>query len=160
MQKDNSLLNSRRFLPLFGIQAFNALTDHVLKNAILVMITYHGLSIYGLSREISLNLATLSFILPFFLFSSYAGKLADTYSKVKLIRIIKTCELGIVFIAALSFILHSLALMIFSLVIIGIHSTFFSPIKYSILPQYFDERKALLLANGYIEFATFVFISI
>ncbi len=152
----NSLLNSRKFLPLFTIQFLNAINDHILKNAILVMITYQGMVLAGLSRELSVNIATLLFILPFFLCSAYAGKLADTYSKVFLIKIIKFCEIGIVIVAIIGFITHDFYISITSLVAMGIHSSFFGPIKYSILPQYFSERKPLLLANGYIELGTFV----
>ncbi|TXI93916.1 MAG: MFS transporter [Neisseriales bacterium] len=153
---NNSLLNTRRFLPLFSIQFLNAVNDHILKNAILVMITYQGMVLSGMSREMSVNLATLLFILPFFLCSSYAGKIADAYSKVFLIKIIKFCEIGIVVLAAIGFICHDFYISIIALIGMGIHSSFFGPIKYSILPQYFNDRKPLLLANGYIELGTFV----
>jgi hypothetical protein len=66
MQVENSLLNTRKFLPLFSVQFLNAMSDHMLKNAILVMITYQGLTIGGLSPELSVNISTLLFILPFF----------------------------------------------------------------------------------------------
>ena len=152
----SSLVNTRTFVPLFSIQFLNALNDHILKNAILVMITYQGLLIAGLKAAISVNIATLLFILPFFIFSSYGGKVADMCSKVKLIRFIKFCEIGIIFAAAVGFYTKNINIMVFSLVTMGIHSTFFGPIKYSILPQYISDRKELLLANGYVELGTFV----
>lgn len=160
MQVENSLLNTRKFLPLFSVQFLNAMSDHMLKNAVLVMITYQGLTIGGLSPELSVNISTLLFILPFFLFSSYAGKIADMYSKVKLIRYIKICEIFIIALAATGIFSRSIEILIFSLVAMGTHSTFFGPIKFSILPQYIKERKILLLANGYIELGTFVAVLI
>ena len=160
MKVENSLLNTRKFLPLFSVQFLNAMSDHMLKNAILVMITYQGLTIGGLSPELSVNISTLLFILPFFLFSSYAGKIADMYSKVKLIRYIKICEIFIIVLAATGIFSRSVEILIFSLVAMGTHSTFFGPIKFSILPQYIKERKVLLLANGYIELGTFVAVLI
>lgn len=147
-------------MPLFSIQFLNAINDHVLKNAILVMITYQGMVLSGLSKELSVNIATLLFILPFFLCSAYAGKIADTYSKVFLIRVIKFCEISIIILAIIGFYNHHFFIMISSLIAMGVHSSFFGPIKYSILPQYFTERRALLLANGYIELGTFIAVLI
>jgi MFS family permease len=82
------------------------------------------------------------------------------YSKVKLIRYIKICEIFIILLAATGIVSRSIEILIFSLVAMGTHSTFFGPIKFSILPQYIKERKILLLANGYIELGTFVAVLI
>ena len=157
-QNDQSLLNKQRFLPLFSIQFLNAMNDLVLKNAILVLITYHGLVVYGLSKDVSVNIAALLFILPFFFFSSYAGKIADSTSKVILIKIIKGFELLIIIVASIGFLKHNIIILMLSLMAMGVHSTFFGPIKFSILPQYISENKKLLLANGFIEMGTFVAI--
>lgn len=156
MTNSNSLVNPRRFLSLFFLQSLNALNDNILRNAIVVMIAFNGLKLAGLSTEISVNIVALCFILPYFLFSSYAGKLADFYSKVTLVRTIKYCELGIIVIIVLGFHYKNLSLLTLAITMMGVHSAFFSPIKYSILPQYFNQKNKLLLANGYIEFGTFV----
>lgn len=153
---NSKILNSHKFLPLFIIQFLNALNDNILKNAILVMITYQSFKLFGLSSELSVNIVALMFILPFFLFSATGGKIGDAYCKVKLIKVIKYCEVLIIMIAAIGFFTKNLKILIVALVAMGIHSTFFGPIKYSILPQYISDRKALLLANGYIEFGTFI----
>ncbi len=39
----------------------------------------------------------------------------------------------------------------------GVHSTFFGPVKYAILPQHLD-GKDLLAGNAYVEAATFLAI--
>lgn len=153
---ENHLLNSHKFVPLFIIQFLNALNDNILKNAILVLISYQGFRFLGLNAELSVNIVALLFILPFFLFSSYSGKIGDAYCKVKLIKIIKYCEVLIITIAGIGFFTQNLIILISALVMMGIHSTFFGPIKYSILPQYIHRRKSLLLANGCVEFGTFV----
>lgn len=155
-QSNADILNSHKFLPLFVIQFLNALNDNILKNAILVMITYQSFKLFGLSSELSVNIVAFMFILPFFLFSATGGKIGDAYCKVKLIRLIKYCEVLIIMLAAIGLFTKNLKILIVALVAMGIHSTFFGPIKYSILPQYIGDRKALLLANGYIECGTFV----
>lgn len=160
MPNDSSLLNTRKFLPLFATLFMTAGSDNLLRSAILVMLTYNGVTFLGISKVVAVNLATLAFLLPYFLFSSYAGKLADIYNKVIIIRVIKFCELLIVAVAAAGFYYRNAEIAILSLFMMGIHSTFFSPIKYSILPQYFNERQKLLLANGFVEAGTFVAVLI
>lgn len=151
-----SILNSHKFLPLFVIQFLNALNDNILKMAVLVMITYQGFKLFGLGAELSVNIVALLFVLPFFLFSVYGGKIGDAYCKARLIKIIKYCEVVIITFAAIGFFTKSLTILVLALFLMGVHSTFFGPIKYSILPQYISDRKLLLLANGYTEFGTFV----
>ena len=152
----NSLLNPRKFLPLFAILFLNASSDHILRNATIVMLAYQGVCWAGMSSIVAVNIFTLVFILPFFLFSSYAGKLADATNKVTLIKRIKYYELLIVVVAGIGFYYRSPWLMLLALFSMGIHSTFFGPIKYSILPEYLTVRKQLLLANGYVELGTFI----
>lgn len=160
MLNDNSLLNTRKFLPLFATLFMTASSDNLLRSAILVMLTYNGVTFLGLSKAVAVNLATLAFLLPFFIFSSYAGKLADIYSKVVIIKVIKFCEFLIVIVASIGFYYRNAEITILSLFMMGVHSTFFSPIKYSILPQYFSDRRKLLLANGFVEAGTFVAVLI
>lgn len=50
--------------------------------------------------------------------------------------------------------------MMLAVLLMSSHSTFFSPIKYSILPQYFSKPKKLLLANSYVEVGSFVAVLI
>ena len=85
------------------------------------------------------NLAAGIFILPFFLFSATAGQLADKYDKARLARLVKVLEIVIMLIAGAGFGLHSLSLLLFSLFLLGLHSTLFGPVKYAILPQHLRE---------------------
>ena len=81
------------------------------------------------------------------------------YSKVKLIRYIKICEIFIILIAATGIFSRSIEILIFRLLLWELIQLF-GPIKFSILPQYIKERKILLLANGYIELGTFIAVLI
>lgn len=153
---NESLLNTRKFSGIFSIQFLNAVNDNLLKNAALVMIAYHGLSILHFSSSASVNIVAIAFILPFFVFASYSGKIADSHDKVTLIRIIKICELMITLIATIGILYKNIWLILLAILAMSTHSTFFAPIKYSILPQYFSNRRKLLLANSLIEGGTFV----
>lgn len=157
---NESLLNSKKFSGLFSIQFLNAMNDNLLKNAILVMLAFKSIKLCGLSSEVAINISTMLFILPFFLFASYAGKLADSMNKISLIRIIKFCEIFITLIACGGIIYQNIWLMLIAILAMSTHSTFFSPIKYSILPQYFTNRKKLLIANSYVEVGSFIAVLI
>ncbi|MFT4020974.1 MAG: MFS transporter, partial [Acinetobacter sp.] len=135
MEKKQSLLISRRFTPMFLTQFFGALNDNVYKQSLLLVITY-GLIQQSTSNVSTLNnLAALLFILPYFIFSATAGQIADKYERSKLVRLIKLLEIIIMVVGSLGFILGNLYILLFALFGMGIHSAFFGPIKYAILPE-------------------------
>jgi MFS family permease len=151
------LLRQKRFLPLFVTQFLGAFNDNVLKNSLVILIAFQGASMSSLPPEMMINLCAGLFILPFFLFSATAGQLADKFEKSRLIRLVKLMEIGIMFIAAIGFWLPNLWLLLTSLFLMGVHSAFFGPIKYSILPQHLREEE-LMGGNGLIEAGTFLAI--
>ena len=157
MSKQSGLLRVRRFAPLFVTQFLGALNDNVLKNAMVVLLTFQAASWTTLKAELLANLAAGIFILPFFLFSATAGQLADKYDKAALARLVKLLEIGIVLVAGTGFVLHSLAVLFFSLFLLGLHSTLFGPVKYAILPQHLKSDE-LVGGNALIEAGTFVAI--
>jgi len=106
---------------------------------------------------ILLNVAAVAFILPFFLFGSTAGQLADKYEKSMLIRRIKIAEICIMVMGSIALYLQSVGLMLFILFALGAQSAFFGPIKYSILPQHLAPEE-ILDANAYVESGTFIAI--
>lgn len=152
-----NLLSTRRFLPLFTTQFLGAFNDNMLKNALLILITYRLSSDNPGSTQMLVTLAAGLFILPFFLFSATAGQLADKYDRAKLTRIIKTAEIIIMIFAIAGFYLHHTSLLMTSLFCMGVHSTFFGPIKYALLPQHLQQNE-LLLGNAWVEAGTFLAI--
>jgi len=111
MQASLRLLNKRRFLPLFVTQFLGALNDNVLKNALVVLLTFQAASWTALRPELLANLAAGIFILPFFLFSATAGQLADKYDKARLARLVKLLEIVIVLIAGVGFAMRNIELL-------------------------------------------------
>jgi len=159
MHKPNQfdLFRQKRFLPLFLTQFAGAFNDNLFKNAFLVLIAFHGLSTAGLNAATLVNMAAGVFILPFFLFSTLAGQLAEKYDKATLAQWIKLLEIAIMIVAGIGFILHSAALLMSCLFLMGVHSALFGPLKYSVLPQYLQENE-ILGGNGLIEMGTFIAI--
>lgn len=153
MEKKQTLLTSRRFLPMFLTQFFGALNDNVYKQSLLLVITY-GL-IQNTSNNISIlnNLAALLFILPYFIFSATAGQIADKFERSQLIRYIKLLEIGIMIIGSCGFLLGHISLLLFSLFLMGVHSTFFGPIKYAILPEILKPNE-LMTGNALFQTGT------
>ena len=153
------LLASPRFAPVFWTQFFGALNDNVLKNALVILIEFRAADVFGLSPAQMVSLSGGIFILPFFLFSATAGQLADAMEKAKLMRIVKWTEVAIMALATAGFAFQQIGFLLFCLFMMGMHSTFFGPIKYSILPQTLDD-KDLVGGNALVESGTFLAILI
>ena len=157
MSEQFRLLKKKRFAPLFITQFLGAFNDNLFKNALVVLLTFHTAQWSTLSAGVLANLAAGIFILPFFLFSAFAGQLADKYDKAKLARLTKLLELVITLVALWGFIEHSLYILLSALFLLGLQSTLFGPVKYSLLPQHLKQSE-LLGGNALIEAGTFVSI--
>ncbi|MDY6888009.1 MAG: MFS transporter [Pseudomonadota bacterium] len=151
------LLSSKRFLPLFVTQFLSAMNDNVYKQSVLILLVFQAATLGD--GALYSNLAAGLFILPFFLFSGMAGQLAEKTEKSKLIRLVKFCEIPIMVIGAASIFTQYVWLMLTTVFFMGLQSTFFGPLKYSILPQHVAPNE-LTKANGLVESATFVAILI
>lgn len=156
MQTSFRLLGQRRFLPLFVTQFLGAFNDNLYKMAMVVLVTYTILNDPKLEANFS-ALASGVFILPFFLFSAISGQLADAMDKARLIRIIKSAEIVILIVGGIGLVSHSIPLLLIALFAMGVHSAFFGPIKYAILPQHLD-MKHVLGGTGLVEAGTYIAI--
>jgi len=153
------LLARRRFLPLFITQFLGAMNDNVLKNALVILVIYRLADAAGLNGQILATVAAGIFILPFFLFSATAGQLADRLDKKLMTVAVKASEVVIMLLAIVGFVAESIFLLMTALFLMGVHSTFFGPIKYGILPAHLG-RHELLAGNALIEAGTFLAILI
>ena len=157
MQGATTLLRKRRFLPLFATQFLNAFNDNLFKMSMVILATYTILQ-GGEKEEAYYNaIAGAVFILPFFLLSAIAGQIADSSDKARAIRVIKTMEIVIMMVGASGIFLHNISLMFVALFAMGVHSTFFGPIKYGILPQHLPEDE-VLAGTGLVEAGTYIAI--
>ena len=150
------LLRARRFLPLFATQFLGAFNDSLFKQAVVLFVTYQLLQ--NPAKEFQFSaIAQGLFILPFFLFSALSGQLADDHDKAKLIRIIKFAEILIMIVGGAGLMLENIPLMLAAVFAMGVHSTFFGPIKYAILPQHLGHDE-VLGGTGLVEAGTYIAI--
>ena len=156
IQNVTHLLRARRFLPLFATQFLGAFNDSLFKQAVVLFVTYQLYS--NPAKEFQFSaIAQGLFILPFFLFSALSGQLADDHDKARLIRIIKLAEIGIMLVGGAGLMLANIPLMLAAVCAMGVHSTFFGPIKYAILPQHL-EKDEVLGGTGLVEAGTYLAI--
>lgn len=150
-----SLLTQRRFSPFFWTQFLGAFNDNLFKTALMVALTYDALSWTTLEPGLLNNLIPGLFILPYVVFSATAGQIADKVEKGRLSRFVKLLEVGIMLVAGIGWVTHTLWLLIAAVVGMGVHSTLFGPVKYAYLPQHLKPEE-LVGGNGVIEMGTFV----
>ncbi|BCN92274.1 MFS transporter [Thiomicrorhabdus immobilis] len=152
----SNLLFSKRFYPIFWVQFLGAFNDNLFKNALVMLITFRLSSSAG-DTGLLITFAAGLFILPFFLFSSLAGQIADHYPKQRLIKKIKLAEILIMGLGAIALLSQELILLFLTLFLMGSQSAFFGPIKYSVLPEILPENE-LLRGNGLFSGSTFIAI--
>ena len=159
------LLRTRRFLPLFVTQLFNAFNDNLYKTTMVLFVVYAVYSDPATEASFS-ALASGLFILPFFILSALAGQLADMRDKAKIIRTVKACEIGLMIIGACGLYLAyngimvqtlAIPLLLLALFLTGVQSTFLGPIKYAILPQHL-QKDEVLAGTGLVEAGTYIAI--
>ncbi len=151
------LLRSRRFGPLFSVQFLGAFNDNVFRFALIIFITFTLADKFGVDTRTLVVISGGIFILPFFLFSSIAGQIADKYEKSRVIRRVKFVEIVVMSLAAIGFWLENATFLFVVLFLMGTQSTFFGPLKYGILPQHL-ETEELTGGNGLIQMGTYAAI--
>ena len=154
---DLSLLVKRRFGPIFAVQFLGAFNDNLLKFAMLFLANFGIFVAEPGKAELLAAIATGLFILPYFLFSALAGQVADMIDKARLIRWIKLAEIMIMALGLAGFWFQSIPILLASLFLMGLHSTLFGPVKYSILPQHLGNAE-IMGGTGLIEGGTFLAI--
>jgi len=150
------LRSNPAFFYLFLSQFLGAFNDNFFKNALIMFITFK-LSQSPEQTGLLITLAAGLFILPFFLFSSLAGQLADRYTKTELIKKINLAEVLVMLLGAMSLLNQQIELLLMTLFLMGTQSTFFGPLKYSVLPEMLD-KQSLMQGNALFSGSTFVAI--
>ncbi|PZQ54411.1 MAG: hypothetical protein DI555_12875 [Novosphingobium pentaromativorans] len=151
------MLTKRRFAPMFGVQFLGAFNDNLLKFAMLFLANF---TIYAEQPEKAEMLAAVAsgiFIAPYFLFSALAGQLADRIDKARLVRWVKLAEVAIMTLGLAGLWFHAIPALLVALFLMGLHSTIFGPVKFSILPQHLREHE-IMGGTGLFEAGTFLAI--
>ena len=141
--------------PFLWTQFLGAFNDNLYK--MVVLLTALEASTNAGSSSGYVSLVGAVYILPYFLFSGYAGDVADIYSKRSVLVTVKLLEIGIMLSALLALYSGRIEVMLAVLFLMALNSTFFSPAKYGILPEMLPDRD-LSRANGLLEMSTFLAI--
>ena len=150
------LLSVRRFAPLFACQFLGAFNDNIFRSAFIAMVAFGALA----GRDNSGALIQLSlalFMLPFFLFSAAAGKLADNIGKRPVLVAAKVAEIAVMAAAAVGVYLQNPAALLACVFLAGTQSALFGPVKYSLLPSLLP-RGELVAGNILVSASTFAAI--
>jgi acyl-[acyl-carrier-protein]-phospholipid O-acyltransferase/long-chain-fatty-acid--[acyl-carrier-protein] ligase len=99
--------------------------------------------------------AGLVFVIPFLLFSSTAGVLADRFSKQRLLMGIKGVEIATMVLAMIAFALKSIWASYSLLFLLSTHSAMFGPSKYAIISELVPQEE-VSRANGLITSFTYL----
>jgi 1-acyl-sn-glycerol-3-phosphate acyltransferase len=150
-------LSHRRFRGLFWAQTLGALNDNIFKNALVILVLYHGWSFRGVTPESFAVLAGAIFIIPFLMFSAPGGQLADRMDKADLVRKLKGLEVIISLLATAGLLTHNIGVLLAALAGYATQAAYFGPVKYAILPQLLEPDE-LLSGNALVETATSIAI--
>ena len=94
------VLQRKGFQPFLWTQFLGAFNDNLFK-IVVSMLAVRAAAGAGSGRELSIVGAV--FILPFLLFSGYAGQLADTYSKRTVLIVTKSLEIVATLLGLIAF---------------------------------------------------------
>lgn len=167
-------LSSSTFVGLLLAQftaTFNDQALHIVAIFFASDIFVRYLNLRGIDEKGVVALVTACFITPFLLFSPLAGELADRFSKRSIIVLWKVVEVVIMAVALVALALPhwivpgsesapnlamtAAVLAAATVFLMGVHSTFFVPAKYGIMPEILDPS-ILSRGNGLLEGTSFM----
>ncbi|MBI2742342.1 MAG: MFS transporter [Chlamydiales bacterium] len=133
-------------------QFLGAMNDNMFK----LILVFLVIDIKGPEKaNLIVSAAGATFVLPFLLFSSTAGVLADRFSKQKLLVMMKIAEVLIMTLALFAFGYRSIWAGYTLLFLLASHSAMFGPSKYGIIPE-IVVRDRVSKANGLITGFTYL----
>src|SRR5688500_17504248 len=149
----SQVIATKGFQPFLWTQFLGALNDNLYR--FIVSLAAVATAASGGSQY--LWLVGAMFMAPFLLFSGCAGQLADRYSKRTVLIATKLFEIVAMGLGVAALASGDMRALLAVLFLMALHSTFFSPAKYGIVPEIVKE-KDLSRANGLLEMTTFVAI--
>jgi len=133
-------------------QFFGVINDNLYR----LLLAFLCISILGQDKASAiLSMAGAVYVLPFLLFSSSAGILADRFSKQKMIVILKLFEVIITLLIVIAFYYKSMVGAYSLLFLLATHSALFGPPKYGIIPELVSKDN-ISKANGMITAFTYM----
>ncbi len=139
-----------RFSAFLAAQALGAFNDNAFKTFVALL----AVSLAPAKAPTLIAVAGGLFVLPFLLFSTLAGDAADRWPKSRLLVIFKAAEALLLILAAPALAAGNVTALLVLLFLMGVHSAFFGPIKFAILPELVSDAD-LSSANGLVQMTSF-----
>ncbi|MBL7215386.1 MAG: MFS transporter [Phycisphaerae bacterium] len=156
MNTDHSLKLSRSFDWHNATQFLGALNDNVFQGLMIFFL----IGILGTDKKADINaMAAIIFVVPFLVFTPFAGSLADWFSKRNIIVMTKAAELVIMILGCLVFYFNFAMGIYLMLFLMCTQSAFFGPCKYGIIPE-LVHKDQISRANSFLESMTYLAIVI
>jgi MFS family permease len=156
--RPSTSLKSRTFIGLLIAQFLAAFTDQAIHAAAMFFAFHMRL----LNEKEAISLMPILFYAPWAIFCTLAGYFADRYSKRNSLVFWKFSEIVICSIALLGFYLGDHyemklgpTLVLACVFLMGMHSAFFVPAKYGVMPEILDPQ-LLSRGNGILESLSFL----
>jgi acyl-[acyl-carrier-protein]-phospholipid O-acyltransferase/long-chain-fatty-acid--[acyl-carrier-protein] ligase len=149
----------KRWFGLFATQFLGVFNDNMLK----FLAIFTCLNWIGEEYESTIvSLASALLVIPYLLFSPWAGFLAKIKYKKKILVFLKLMEIPIMVIAAIGFYIGfigfhkiSIGILLFSITLMGFQSCIYSPSKYGLIRDV-DGEKGINFGTGMMEMLSFV----
>jgi len=138
--------------PLFITNFLSVFNDNLIK-WLVIFVGIHWVSSENSSTVISIASAML--VIPFILFSPYAGKLSKIYKKKSIMVWGKLAEIPIMLVAIAGFYFHNLYMVMTAVLLMGLQSALFSPAKYGLIRD-IRGSDGISFGTGMMEMLTFV----
>jgi len=141
---------SRSFHFLNLTQFLDALNENLFKYTVIFYLIFRG----NINSSYIMAITGALFLLPFLVFSSFGGIMADRFSKAFVIRLTRALQVVIVLFSYYFIHIHHEPFLYLCLFLLGTLSALFGPSKYGSIPELVEDKK-MLSANGLISAFTF-----
>ena len=141
-----SWMLASQFLGAFNVNVYTwAITFYALDLASRPDAPFEGATMVGIIGA--------TFIIPYLLFSDYAGQIADRFSKRSVLIAVKSFEIIVMVSAVAAFWLADMRAMLVVAFFMGTQAALYSPAKYGSLPELLPDRD-ISRGNALIEMST------
>ncbi|MFT7611518.1 MAG: 1-acyl-sn-glycerol-3-phosphate acyltransferase [Parvicellaceae bacterium] len=142
----------KKWMPLFLTQFFGVLNDNLLKYLIIFI------GVLWVSEDMQslvIPIASALLVLPYVLFSPFAGLLSQLKSKTSIVKIAKLAEIPIMALAIIGFSIENITLLLVSLFLMGLQSAIYSPSKLGLIKDVAG-KSDLNRGTGIMDFLGFI----
>ena len=148
--QDQSRIWTPGFISLLITNWLTVVNDNVFRWLVIGI----GKDYYGAEQQGNVLMAgTVCFVLPFLLFPSIAGYLADRFSKRNVIVACKFAEIVVMSVGVVAINFEMRELLFVTVFLMGAQSALFAPAKVGIMPEMFN-AKQISTANGWFNLAS------